>query len=61
MIDGRGEHGEQLGQVMLVDDRLIWALYDDPDLTDVSGRTLIGIEIADAYGITDDGGRKAPS
>ena len=40
---------------------LIWALYQDPDLMEVSGQTLIGAELAVKYGITDEGGRQPPS
>jgi NAD(P)-dependent dehydrogenase (short-subunit alcohol dehydrogenase family) len=38
-----------------------WALYNDPDLMKVSGRTLIGAELAKQYGITDIGGIYPPS
>lgn len=41
--------------------RLIDALYRDPDLTALSGHTVIGAELADRYGITDEGGRRPPS
>ena len=41
--------------------RLIDALYRDPDLPTLSGHTVIGAELADRYGITDDGGRRPPS
>ncbi|MET0705106.1 MAG: SDR family NAD(P)-dependent oxidoreductase [Mycobacterium sp.] len=40
---------------------VIWALYHDPDLMGVSGKTLIGAELATLYGITDEGGRQPPS
>lgn len=40
---------------------LIWSLYSDPDLMTRSGQTLIGAEAAEAYGITDRGGRQPPS
>ncbi|RZT19075.1 NAD(P)-dependent dehydrogenase (short-subunit alcohol dehydrogenase family) [Mycobacterium sp. BK558] len=40
---------------------VIWALYNDPDLMEVSGQTLIGAELAARYGITDEGGRRPPS
>lgn len=40
---------------------LIWALYNDPDLMSLSGKTLIGAEVAVRYGIKDDGGRQPPS
>ena len=40
---------------------LIDALFGDPDLPELSGRTLIGAELAGRYGITDEGGRTPPS
>lgn len=40
---------------------VIWALYNDPELMDVSGQTLIGAELAALYGIKDDGDRQPPS
>ncbi|GAB3017410.1 SDR family NAD(P)-dependent oxidoreductase [Mycobacterium bourgelatii] len=40
---------------------LIDALYRDPDLPELSGQTLIGAELAQRYGITDEGGRRPPS
>ena len=40
---------------------VIDALYRDPDLLDLSGRTHVGAELAQRYGITDDGGRRPPS
>jgi NAD(P)-dependent dehydrogenase (short-subunit alcohol dehydrogenase family) len=33
---------------------IIWALYNDPDLIDLSGRTLTGAELAAKYAIADD-------
>ena len=41
--------------------RLIDALYRDPELATLSGRTVIAAELAARYGITDDGGRRPPS
>jgi len=41
--------------------RLVDALYRDPDLPALSGRTVIAAELADRYGITDEGGRRPPS
>lgn len=41
--------------------RLIDALYRDPDLAALSGQTVIGAELAQRYGITDEGGRRPPS
>jgi NAD(P)-dependent dehydrogenase (short-subunit alcohol dehydrogenase family) len=40
---------------------VIRALYDDPELGELSGRTLIGAELALKYGIQDAGGRQPPS
>ncbi len=40
---------------------VIWGLYNDPDLMELSGRTLIGAEQALQYGIEDKGGRQPPS
>ena len=41
--------------------RVIDALYADPALTELSGQTSIGAELAMRYDITDDGGRRPPS
>jgi NAD(P)-dependent dehydrogenase (short-subunit alcohol dehydrogenase family) len=40
---------------------VIDALYRDPQLSDRSGQTVIAAELAEHYGITDEGGRKPPS
>ena len=40
---------------------VIWSLYNDSDVMDVSGQTVIGAELAVKYGITDEGGRQPPS
>lgn len=40
---------------------LIDALYRDPALSELSGQTVIGAELAQRYGITDDAGRRPPS
>jgi len=40
---------------------IIWALYNDPKLMDMSGQTVIGAEIAAKYGITDKGGKQPRS
>lgn len=34
----------------------VWALYQDPGLMALSGKTLIGAEIGAKYGILDKGG-----
>ncbi len=41
--------------------RLIDAMYRDPDLPELSGRTVIGAELAQRYGISDEDGRRPPS
>jgi hypothetical protein len=38
---------------------VIWALYHDPALMDLSGQTLIGAELAARYGIRDGGDRRS--
>lgn len=40
---------------------VIWALYNDPNLMERSGQTLIAAELAREYGITDEGGLQPPS
>ena len=40
---------------------VIWALYSDPKLMELSGLTVIGAEIAAKYGIRDSDGRQPPS
>lgn len=40
---------------------VIWALYCDPELSTLSGETVIGAEMAVKYGLTDEGGRQPPS
>jgi NAD(P)-dependent dehydrogenase (short-subunit alcohol dehydrogenase family) len=40
---------------------IIWALYNDPKLMEVSGQTVIGAELALQYGIKDAGGEQPPS
>jgi NAD(P)-dependent dehydrogenase (short-subunit alcohol dehydrogenase family) len=37
---------------------LISAVYDDPEYLSLSGQTFIGAELADRYGLTDEGGRR---
>lgn len=41
--------------------RVILALLDDPALADLSGQTLVTAELAQGYGIREDGGRLPPS
>ena len=33
---------------------IIWELYNDPDPMELSGRTLVGAELAAKYGIADE-------
>ncbi|WOK38169.1 SDR family NAD(P)-dependent oxidoreductase [Sphingomonas sp. C3-2] len=40
---------------------IVHAIANDPEGDDLSGRTLIGAEIAQRYGITDRGGKVPPS
>jgi NAD(P)-dependent dehydrogenase (short-subunit alcohol dehydrogenase family) len=40
---------------------IIWALCNDPKLTDMSGQTVIGAEMAVKYGLKDQGGRQPKS
>jgi NAD(P)-dependent dehydrogenase (short-subunit alcohol dehydrogenase family) len=40
---------------------VIWGLYRDPALLQMSGQTVIGAEMAMKYGIKDAGGRQPPS
>jgi NAD(P)-dependent dehydrogenase (short-subunit alcohol dehydrogenase family) len=40
---------------------VISSLYEDPDLAQLSGQTLIGAELALKYGIKDEGERQPPS
>jgi hypothetical protein len=44
-------------------DRTHWlpSPYRDPQLPELSGRTVIGAELAQRYGIADEGGRLPPS
>jgi NAD(P)-dependent dehydrogenase (short-subunit alcohol dehydrogenase family) len=40
---------------------VIWGLYNDPNLIEVSGQTLIGAELAVKYGLKDEADRQPPS
>lgn len=53
-LDDIGESPEFTGHV-------IAALAEDPEVLSLSGRTLIGAELAVKYGITDRDGRQPPS
>lgn len=41
--------------------RLILAMYEDPKLDELNGQTVIGAEVAQRYGVTEEGGRQPPS
>jgi NAD(P)-dependent dehydrogenase (short-subunit alcohol dehydrogenase family) len=53
-LEGTTETPELTGHV-------IWALYNDPQLMEISGQTVIGAEMAAKYGISDAGGRQPRS
>jgi NAD(P)-dependent dehydrogenase (short-subunit alcohol dehydrogenase family) len=40
---------------------VVWALYHDPRLMEMTGQAVIGAEMARNYGIRDEGGREPPS
>lgn len=40
---------------------IIWAMYNDPQLMELSGQTVIGAEMAVKYGIKDAGGKQPKS
>ncbi len=40
---------------------VVWALFNDPDLSALSGQTVIGAEMAVKYGFLDTNGRQPPS
>jgi NAD(P)-dependent dehydrogenase (short-subunit alcohol dehydrogenase family) len=40
---------------------IIWAMLNDPNIKEMSGQVLIGADIAQKYGIKDEGGRQPPS
>lgn len=60
-------HPEQYAEFMKVAEspeftgRILRAIHDDPERESLSGRTLIGAEIAMRYGISDEGGVQPPS
>jgi NAD(P)-dependent dehydrogenase (short-subunit alcohol dehydrogenase family) len=53
-LEGTLESTEFTGHV-------IWGLFNDPELPQLSGKTLIGAELGRKYGITDVGGKYPPS
>ena len=40
---------------------VIWAMFNDDEITSISGQTVIGAEMGAKYGITDRGGKLPPS
>jgi NAD(P)-dependent dehydrogenase (short-subunit alcohol dehydrogenase family) len=54
-------HLEQTSETPEFTGHVIWALYNDPKLMELSGQTVIGAEMAVKYGIKDEGGRQPPS
>jgi len=64
IIDGNPEkfgHILESAETPELTGHVIWALYNDANVMDVSGQTLIGAEFATKYGITDEDGRQPPS
>ncbi|WP_226016580.1 SDR family NAD(P)-dependent oxidoreductase [Novosphingobium sp. FKTRR1] len=63
----REEHPEQYEQIMAnaetpeFNGRVIHALFSDPDLASLNGKTVITAEMAEKYGIVEAGGRQPPS
>ena len=49
------------GETPQFNGRIIHALANDPQLMSLSGQTLISAELAQRYGITEEGGRAPPS
>jgi len=62
---GPGRNGEVVAEFGLESPefggRVISALYDDPVLLSLSGKTLLTAEIARHYGVTDFDGKKPKS
>jgi NAD(P)-dependent dehydrogenase (short-subunit alcohol dehydrogenase family) len=62
-----GSHPEKFGKLADTAEspeftgHIVWALYNDPALMELSGKTVIGAEMAVKYGIKDTGGRQPPS
>jgi len=63
IIDSGPEFGylDDIAETPEFTGHVIAALASDPDLLAVSGRTLIGAEVARQYGISDRDGRQPPS
>ena len=54
-------HLEDITETPGLTGHVVWALYNDPGLLAMSGRTLIVAEMAMKYGIRDEGGRQPVS
>jgi NAD(P)-dependent dehydrogenase (short-subunit alcohol dehydrogenase family) len=52
---------EEMSETPEYTGHIIWKLWNDPELMTLSGQTVIGSEIAQRYGLTDEGGRQPPS
>jgi NAD(P)-dependent dehydrogenase (short-subunit alcohol dehydrogenase family) len=59
--DPQFAHLEDIAESPEFTGHVIAALYYDPNLLDLSGRTLVGTVMGRVYGITDRGGRRPPS
>lgn len=54
-------HLEQSAETPEFTGHIVWALYNDPQLSQLSGQTVIGAEMALKYGIADRDGRQPRS
>jgi NAD(P)-dependent dehydrogenase (short-subunit alcohol dehydrogenase family) len=54
-------HLENVAETPEFTGHIIWALFNDPQLMQMSGQTVIGAEMALKYGIRDQGGRQPRS
>ncbi|MYM63771.1 SDR family NAD(P)-dependent oxidoreductase [Pseudomaricurvus sp. HS19] len=63
MESNREKYGylEEITETPEFTGHVIWHLYNDPALMSLSGKTVIGAEMAIHYGFTDAGGRQPPS
>jgi len=64
LIAGDPERYRRLAEMLETPEltgHVISALHNDPELMELSGRTVIGAEMAKKYGIKDEGDRQPPS
>lgn len=54
-------HVESTAETPEFTGHIIWALYNDPQLMEMSGQAVIGAEMALKYGLKDEGGRQPRS